>query len=119
MAKDGHCDVSGAGHQYILETGDVNKKVRGEGKTMAETLIQNTNQANQSDYSVMKKPKSVIDMNANLRKFTQMLDKKRRETFFGGEGDLAIVRSISTKKGDTIVVLVLLVLLFLFLVKRF
>lgn len=118
VASGAGCDVnSRAGHDYILETAQVNKTPRGNADTTEALLVKRTN--THSKYRIIKKPKSIDQMNKHFNKINKMLLKKEQENFYVGGGDGMglglVIRGVSTRKCDLIVVLVLLVLLFVWM----
>ena len=115
-ASGAGCDVnSKAGHDYMLETAQVNKTPRGNADTTEALLVKRTNL--HSQYNIIKKPKSIDQMNEHFNKINKMLLKTEQENFYGGDGMGlgSVIRGVSTRKCDLIVVLVLLVLLFVWI----
>lgn len=112
IAGDKHCDVNDAGHGHDIETGEIIKSKKGE-DGMSDYLTKHTNMAIASDYNVIGPSKSVSKMNDVIVKMTRSLNQKNKEHFYGGsELGYSVIRGISTKKGDCMVVIVLLLFLF-------
>lgn len=113
---NGQCDgLGGAGHNYIISNGEVEKKrVIGGDITQSDILAQKRELTLKSSYDTFQKPNSATYPGKNLVDLTRMLNA-RNESFIGfGESgvQLGVVRSVSSKKGDVIVVATLLLLLF-------
>lgn len=120
--KEGGCDVHPrSGHDMILETGEVVKSSRGNSDTMAAQLVKQSSMGGK--YNTFEKPKAIDEMNGHFDKISALLLKRRQENFYGGVEGMGgvygrlggIIRGVESRKGDIVVILVLLVLLFLWI----
>ena len=112
------CDNSDkAGGNYKIDTGDVENKKGGKDLTQAQILSKTTELALKTPYDVHKKPDGAKVPNDAIVNLTKMLNGRNNdngmETFVGRDGGgTGMVLNVSSRKGDIVVVLVLVFLLF-------